>query len=72
MEKIIFLLGEEKERTAGNNGMEGGDRGENNISSVGETEEVEGLVVRTVLIEKPVVGDKIGIIDFLFQNGLDV
>ena len=52
--------------------MEGGDRGESNICSVGETEEVEGLVVRTVLIEKPVVGDKIGIIDFFFQNRSDV
>ena len=72
MKKIFFLLGEEKERTAGNNGMEGGDRGELHIGFIGEAEEMEGLIVGTILIEKPVIGDKIGIIDFLFQNGCDV
>ena len=72
MEKIIFLLGEEIEHAARDDGMEGGDRGENYFCSVREAEEMKGLIVRTVLIQKPVVGDKIGIIDFLFQNGLDI
>ena len=72
MKKIIFLLGEEKERTAGNNGMEGGESCELHIGFIGEAEEMEGLIVGTILIEKPVIGDKTGIIDFLFQNGNNV
>ena len=72
MKKIIFLLGEEIEYAAGDDGMEGGDRSERYICSVREAEEMKRLIVGTILIQKPVVGDKIGIIDFLFQNGLDV
>ena len=72
MEKIIFLLGEKIECAAGDDGVEGGDRSERYICSVREAEEVERLIVGTVLIEEPVVGDKIGIIDFLFQNESDV
>ena len=72
MEKIIFLLGEEIEHAAGDDGMEGGDRGERYICSVREAEEMEGLIVGTVLIQEPVVREKIGIIDFFFQNGGDV
>ena len=72
MEKIIFLLGEKIEYAAGDNGKEGGNRGERYICSVREPEEMEGLIVGTVLIQEPVVGDKIGIIDFFFQNRGDV
>ena len=72
MKKIIFLLGEEIEHAAGDNGKEGGDRGERYICSVREAEEMEKLIVGIVLIQEPVIGDKIRIIDFLFQNGLDV
>ena len=72
MKKIIFLLGEEIEHAAGDDGMEGGDRGESDIRFIGEAEEMERLVVGTVLIQEPVVREKIGIIDFFFQNGGDV
>ena len=72
MKKIIFLLGEKIECAAGDDGMEGGDRGERYICSVGETEKMKGLIVGTVLIQEPVIGDKTGIIDFFFQNGSDV
>ena len=72
MKKIIFLLGEEIEHATGNDRMEGGDRGENYICSVREAEEMKRLIVRTVLIQEPIVREEIGIIDFFFQNGLDV
>lgn len=72
MKKIIFLLREEIEHAAGDDGMEGRDRGQRYICSVREAEEVERLIVGTVLIEEPVIGEKTGIIDFFFQNGLDV
>ena len=72
MKKIIFLLGEEIEHATGDNGMKRGNRGESNICSVGETEKMEGLIVSTVLIEEPVIGEKTGIIDFLFQNGSNI
>ncbi len=52
--------------------MEGGDRSERYICSVREAEEMKGLIVGTVLIQEPVVREKIGIIDFFFQNGGDV
>ena len=72
MKKIIFLLGEEIEHATGDDGMEGGDRGERYICSVREAEEMEGLIVGTVLIQEPVIGEKIWIIDFFFENGSDV
>ena len=72
MEKIIFLLGEKIECAAGDDGVERGNRGERYICSVREPEKMEGLIVGTVLIEKPVIGEKTGIIDFLFQNGSNI
>ena len=72
MKKIIFLLREEIEHAAGDDGMEGGDRGERYICSVREAEEMKRLIVRIVLIQEPIVREEIGIIDFFFQNGLDV
>ena len=72
MKKIIFLLGEEIEHIAGDDGMEGRDRGENYICSVREAEEMKRLIVCTVLIQEPIVREEIGIIDFFFQNGSDV
>ena len=50
MKKIIFLLGEEIEHIAGDDGMAGRDRGERYICSVREAEKMEGLVIGTVLI----------------------
>jgi hypothetical protein len=72
VKKIVFLLGKEIEHAAGDDRMEGRNEGESDICSVGKAEEMKRLIVCTVLIQEPVVGDKIGIIDFFFQNGSDV